>query len=255
MQQPIDSNILIDLWKRGYSLSRAGERFADLALQEQEQGKAQELIDNPDKTLEGLPAMDTLTEGFASVMTEAVKILRPIATHNEARWALEKDVQRQLIKNELLGIGYCMPRSPSSAPDVIPADAWTGKVDWAKGTLEGGGMSFVQVRVILEKQLEWALRPKSKNDLFSPEPSPPKINAPKVGRPTVQKEIFDAFGKLTAEGLIDFSGSMRSHFDLIRDRMGKDNPDHAGQFRALADETIRKEISADFKKLKGSKKQ
>lgn len=225
------------LWGRGVPLSEAQWKFADPSISRQAVSKIRAIEAQPESAFDDLPetTKESVKSPELSWLREATAVLKPVALQNDARRDCEKDVAAQLQTEALYGIGYHLPRSPTDSPCAIPADVWTGKVDWENDTVEGGGMKFVQVRII----------PKSQN-LFNVNTSSAdrtKYQEPPRGRPSRTDEIEAAFRALDAEGAIaTHVDNIKSLFWPVIDKIGELSPEKAGDMTGLSDKTLYREI-------------
>ncbi|MCR9215531.1 MAG: hypothetical protein NXI13_17600 [Proteobacteria bacterium] len=166
------------------------------------------------------------------VLEEAAKLL-PEAEIYEARDFYHpnappdviKDWQKEFLElttsGKVQSIGFSAPRSPESSPKFIPQDTWEGWVNWQEGAISANGLSFVGVRIVNPKAL-----------------SNKQLNEIKIGRPSKKDQITKAFHELENEGLINFSGPMRTNYPAIRRWIQTNFPDAENGERGLGDKTM-----------------
>ncbi|PKU22784.1 MBL fold metallo-hydrolase [Telmatospirillum siberiense] len=61
---------------------------------------------------------------------------------------LQASLIEDLRRGRLVGLGYRMPRCSADAPELIPFDVWSDDIQWVLGTVQGGGLDYVGVRII-----------------------------------------------------------------------------------------------------------
>ncbi len=234
------------LWDRGVPLSDAQWKFANPSITQQAEAKIRQIENEPERALDGLPALvkEADDDSGYGLLRDIVTTLRPIGFHNDARRNCERDVSRQLQKETLYGIGYLLPRAPTDPPCAIPEDVWTGEIDWENCAVEGGGMKFVQVRIVSNFP-----------DLIETQRSGRTETPTFRGRPGTATLVHDAFEALVEENSIDFQAPMTHAYPVIRNWLITKYPADATRLGNLSDEHIRQTISLEFKKLKKSQKQ
>ncbi|MCC3305847.1 hypothetical protein [Sneathiella sp. HT1-7] len=133
----------------------------------------------------------------------------------------EADFIKLLISGKIQTIGFRAPRQPESSPKLLPPDTWEDWVDWHEGTVSANGITFVGVRIAPPDML-----PSSQESEKS------------IGRPSRQNQINEAFHALYKEGLLDFSGPMKSNYPAIRQWVLANYPDNEIGERGLGDKTM-----------------
>lgn len=68
--------------------------------------------------------------------------------HSEALEALQASVLGYLSRGLAEGYGFEPPRRLQDSVVPIPAEAWTGKVDWSSSTLMHQSIRFIEIRIM-----------------------------------------------------------------------------------------------------------
>ena len=152
--------------------------------------------------------------------------------------AMQKNVGGYIQQGRILAFGFQVPRSVEDHPWPIPKELWGHSVKWDSGRVSGQGLDFIEVRLM---PAQW--EPKILGELGAPDTA----NRRGQGRPTVKPFIDEAYEALRAAGHIEPAPSMAAVGDLIRSWLAEAYPDRAGQFKNLAGETIRIQITDRFK--------
>ena len=161
-------------------------------------------------------------EANQAIMSETQELLNERV---DLEKRLEADVVMQLQTGALTGLAFEEPRKLNSAPVAIPRSAWLGRIDWRKSSLSHEGLSFVAVRIAEPEKINL------------PAPSP-------QGRPSRRPEIISAFQQLDAEGAIDRTQSLASHFAAIRLRAKEVSRNSAD--KGLGDKALYATLSAIY---------
>jgi hypothetical protein len=154
------------------------------------------------------------------------------AQTSDLRQELEAEVIAQLRSGDLIGIGFDTPRRSDELPKQVPADIWNiASVKWARDEVQGSGLHMSAVRITRPKQAQWK------------EP----------GRPGTQTLVEAAFVQLIAEGKIDLQRSIKSHFEVVRERIWRNNPGMNRSTTGLGDKALSKHLGPLFRKAKSRK--
>src|SRR5262249_40297240 len=109
--------------------------------------------------------------------------------------------------------------------------------------ITGNGLKFAGVRVV---RAGWASQ-------IAKTPASPQLHrsGKKPGRPPTKPMISTAYRGLKVMGRIDFSKPMKVAIDQIKKRVVREFPEH-NWGRGPSDETVRRVISADFRRSRNS---
>lgn len=184
---------------------------------------------------EAIPAM------FGNDEAAENKFLKENAESSKLHNLLEGQVKAKLLSGDLIAVGFAVPRKPADLPNFVPRDVWQNfhQVDWIHDKLKGSGLEFLSVKLV----------PKI---LASRDPD---RTSRRMGRPSVKREVFEAFQAMLEIGEVDVSASMSSHYPRIRTWLCEKYPEHEARFSTLTDEAIRRVISPEFRSLKAAKNQ
>lgn len=239
-----NKDLRLELWKKGLDLGRAAYRFAHPSLRagydelRSTKVEASELSPLPDGA-HWLVALDAV-----------FKHLKPYADISAARADAKRQLQDYLLRliggGHVLVLGYALPRQPEDYPVLIPIDVWRGKIGWAESLVKGNGLEFVAVRVVVSRTAQGLLEANEQRQLPAPK---------KTGRPSLKADIMEAYEALRDTREIDFGNPMSRLFPQVRTWLSEKYPDNAGQFRKMASETIRRQVSDLFKRDRESHKQ
>ncbi|MBF0446380.1 MAG: hypothetical protein HQL68_12400, partial [Magnetococcales bacterium] len=139
---------------------------------------------------------------------------------------------------------FVSPRKLEDDPVLIPADIWSGFVDWKSSSVEGNGLKIVAVRVVPFHWLEQAVTERSQ-DIKS------NKNA---GRPNSRSIlIIKAYDALVAESAIDYSLKFTVLTDQIRLWVANNSPEHPDLYKELKYNTIYKVLKDVFQEDKKNK--
>ncbi|WP_282181766.1 hypothetical protein [Aliiroseovarius marinus] len=240
----ISKEQLMQLHRSGVAMSRSRLTYATPKQKTDWHALQQQSI--PDALAEGAKSA-AATDGqmstkLAHLFSGSNQIL---AARSNLIGKLQSDVLSYVSKGHLHGYGYELPRYVSSTPVAIPNEAWNGKLDWIKGTLNYHGMQFVDVRLTTNRIRNEVLR------RGNVDRTPPSA----VGRPSVSEDILEAFNALSDADEIDTSKSLKWHYPKVRRWLELRKPQLPTPPKYISDETIRKNISPLFKELKKTKKQ
>lgn len=239
-----NKDLRLELWQKGLELGRAAYRFAHPSLR----AGYDELRSTKVEATE-LPSLPD--DAHWLVVLDAVfKNLKPFADISAARADANQQLQNYLLRliggGHVLTFGYALPRRPEDYPVLLPKDVWSGKIGWSESLVKGNGLEFVAVRVVVSRTAQDLLEANEQRQLPAPK---------KTGRPSLKADIIEAYQALRDAGRIDFKNPMRHLFPQIRVWLSEEYPDNAGQFRNMAGETIRKQVSDLFKRDRESHKQ
>ncbi len=237
-------------WKRGIPLNRAIFHFgtsewnAKYELLRQKKEAAFEESLKAAETLHVENNIGKIAKGLLSVFSPPTKANKEFSEHIEI---LKKDIIRNILNGTLIALGYSLPQNPSSPPHIIPDDVW-GKVNWDASEIQGQGLHFVSVRLARRNIAGMDLEHEPRQPKNVPLISPPV--AGRLGRPSLKGDIQEAYEYLQSQNLVDLAKPMAAYYVPIREYLAKAYPDKAGQYKKMADETIRLVISSLHKKNK-----
>lgn len=133
----------------------------------------------------------------------------------------EVDFFELVMSGKIKTIGFRAPRQPESNPKFLLTDTWEDWIDWQQGTVAANGMTFVAVR-IAPPDMQFNSKETERN----------------IGRPSRKNQIIEAFHALQKDGMIDFSGPMKSNYPIIRQWVLTTYPDNEFGERGLGDKVM-----------------
>lgn len=148
---------------------------------------------------------DYQATGFWDGLSKLAKISQERRSKRDAQNALKNDMQKSIInllsKNELESYGYFNDENGCQKRRKIQPEAWSpSQVDWNCGTATFGSMVLFGVRV------------------FIPEAPKDRGNKAKTGRPSREREIYDAL--LACDIDPGFANLVpKQRFEIVRDRI------------------------------------
>jgi hypothetical protein len=226
-------NSAVEFWRQGIDLWTAAYELAPLDLKQ----VLERPLPVPDAARINPPPTGAPLPLFISAFADFMRPLWDAAQDRaSAMPQVHEYIASLLEESRLLAFGYVLPRRPDDMPVPIPADIWSRKIDWRKSEVSGN--------IVPEK---WVDQP-SIQFLASPE-----IASIISKRPSLKIIIPEAYRDLEKSGAIDFSAPMTRCYNSIRAHLAGRFPEHAGYFRSISDETIRKLISAKYQADKKSK--
>ena len=128
------------------------------------------------------------------------------------------------------------PRRINDIPQQVPADLWECDAELNTSSVYGNGLTIDAVRIVSARSLS----ANNEQTIIT------KIS-PKRGPRSTKVDIFNAYQELSRLQRLDFTTSLRSNCDVIRNYLISKHPDKSGIFSNLHYETIRKAIGDDFK--------
>lgn len=246
LPERIESVILTPLerWQLGISLRQAIRTFAEpeaLAQYDEAAGKAANDADRTTFALVGLIRfLIRDARERDAVFDEAHRkydaSLKAGTRSKELLAGFKSSIANALVCGDLIALGYRMPRSIEDVPREVPPDLWRGQIDWDSSAVSGSGFAFNQVHVV---HPQWIEQAKAKILVKSIGPAPP----PKaLGRPSLKRDIEQAYRDLVSAGLIQASETMTSVHQKVRAALSRVHPDRAGSFKGMAKETVRRAL-------------
>lgn len=128
---------------------------------------------------------------------------------------LEYDLSNKVICGNLIAIGYKLPIQ-SDFPALIPLHMWPPKeLNRAESAISANGIDFVRVRIIRKPKIKTTKNydNNEKQKIAAPKI---KIEDKKVGRPSKQDKIIEAYIHLRDKGDVNYSKTFKSHTKPIR---------------------------------------
>lgn len=223
-------------WKHGYPLSKAPLTFARKDNKEAyESAMSESAIEASERALEELAASGkTGFEAFKSYIAKPTAVL---TKQSKVRADMRTDVISWGSNKVLRAFAYQAPRQLNHAPVELPISVWSGKILWDESRIEVGGMQFVEVRLLTNSMIK-KVEAKYRSHLKP------------TGRPSIQEHLEACIEELVHQGSIDPSRSMRSQFDLIKERYKSYANAHKLEKDTVGNEAIRKILSPIINKMK-----
>jgi hypothetical protein len=190
------------------------------------------------------PAPPNPPAGMAEAFLLVAQSIKPLIEHQTASAKIREEMRRRLQSllstRRLYAMGFALPRSVNDAPNMVPSDLWSGKIDWDKSAVAANGLEFVAVRVLTVTTEDRALAVVQPALLPAPRPG--------RGRPPIAKpRIAEAYVALKRAGQIDFDEPMTAFYPKIRRYLAIQYPTDAARLGVLSDEMIRKITESMFK--------
>ena len=183
-------------------------------------------------------------DALGIAITGANRVLEP-------RGALQREAQALLLADiqlgRVIGLGYEPPRRIKSVPVYIPTKYWQQTIDWDSSTVRSGGLTFIEVRIVLARTGQTIIDQTANTARKRLEALPPP-----PGRPSIKQHVTAAFSALHADGKIDTNKSALSHFPAVKQWIKENtsrDPDD------LSNEGIRAHFAPLFKELRKNRKQ
>lgn len=155
-----------------------------------------------------------------------------------------KEILEHLRQGTYRGFGFDRPRSMETIPVAIPKEAWSTNSLHPNNELKFQSLKFVDVRI--------RMVPASTDPLLA---NVGDRHAPQVGRPSLKKPIIQAFDALLRNGAINIDAPLKSIWPKIRQNLYETKAALPKPVAELSDETFRRYLSPEIKRLRKSKKQ
>lgn len=203
----INSELLLEFWKKGKTLYAALYEFTNsdirqeyVSLDLKRNQENRNILENG-----GIP-------NFSAGLKELSNTLLLSNTIDNLRDKLKWDLLNKIISENLIGIGYEAPIKSSDKPQIIPLHVWPRKIkeiNWDDNSISKNGIEFINIKVIKKSQF------KIKNPIKKIPNIP--VEDKKGGRPTQKDKIIAAYRHLKHHEKIDYSKNFKSHTKLIRE--------------------------------------
>ena len=160
-----------------------------------------------------------------------------------------KNVYEKINSGDLIAFGFQYPIE-SEFPTPIPLHMWPPEdEDIEKSAIDSNGFKYVNIRIIQKaKAKEIKFGANENEEIVQPEII---VHDKKVGRPSLKKEILEAYERLKNESKIDYSKSLKSHTELIQKTVQVMHPKII-EIVGMQYEAIRRTLSERFKADKNS---
>ena len=166
-----------------------------------------------------------------------------LEAYNELKHRLRRIVLDWVYNNQLIAVGFAIPRSPEDHPIRVPFDLWTAYDTLRTDTLSANGLQVNSIKLIAQKQVN-PTRKLAPTLTITTE----KRSAP--GRPSLKEEIISMYEHLRETGEVDFSGTMVQCCDLVRQRLMQENTNLPEDGRGLGDKALAKHLGSFFREDK-----
>ena len=176
---------------------------------------------------------------FAS--EEEHKRYREIQSH------LRHKLQKCILDNELVALGFVYPRRIDDNPRRVPSDLLTYNLDWEECRVEGLGLRIDEIRVFPRLWLEQAVE-------SAPERLPEPVISPRKGRPSKRELILEAYEACIGAELIDLEAPKKAATTIIQDWIKLNRSDEYENGRGIGHEVVRQTIADDLDKRRKSAK-
>lgn len=236
---------LLKIWANSIPMSRAWFAYAHAELKAKwNEAQNKSAMTAFEKGVEEAKMKDRpLSEVFMSGLVGSREIL---TERDKIRESLRTNIINHIKFGRLLSYGFEPPRSLSSVPVAIPPDVWKGHLDWTASSLSGQSLRFIEVRLI---------SPQEQDRLVEAALLSVEMDKRQAGRPSIRRDVQQAFAALEKLGRIDVQQSAKAHFPLVREHMRNANPDRYPENYKLGDEGIRNHFTPLFKELRKNSKQ
>ena len=223
-----------DYWAEGIPLDQAAWHFAPPILRKQHQNAKAARDRRRTETLERIntpaPLANPATQNsdFGKDLLDFLAAGDPVS---DALFAMRESVCRQIHTGKLVATGYGATRYASNLPKRLPIDLINQHtLNWGKSATHGTELQFSSIRIARAK-----CRIK-----------PPVLSKPKIGRPSMRKQIVDAAEFLWDAKRIKFT-NFKAAAQEIRRYLLEKNPGK----KLPCDKTIKTHVGHHFKKLEG----
>jgi len=233
------------IWRNGVSLTNVAdtyfnartirkyrrlEKLQSIGAQLKSTGKRfEEILNPPVGQTKGVPTPDRFYD------------------HRNAYIELQRRMRslvRDWVDNEqLIAVGFAMPRSHEDHPIRVPPDLWTAYHEIRTGQLHTNGLQVVDIRLIAQKQVNPTRKLAPTLTITAEKRSTP-------GRPSLKGEIISTYEYLRETGEVDFSGTMVQCCDLVRQNLIQEDPSIAKDSRGLGDKVLAKHLGSFFREDK-----
>lgn len=239
-----------DLWKRGIPLGEAFHRFGpkEQAARYVELEQSLKPVGLPEFIAKLNDAAIEHNGDIAATFQAAGPVITPAQREAEKLADRLKAIcLRRLLRGELLGFGFGVPRAADATPVPVPADCWGGFVNWQDHRVCSGSLRMEAVRIVPAHWIEEAaLADRIKPDETGTEMNDrQKVPEPvRPGRKTRKAEILAAYAHLTETGTLRPGTPNKTLGHLIREQIFQNTKAGQPNDEGLSDETIRRILHA-----------
>lgn len=245
MKQFTDES-LSKLWKAGYTLEQSKIEFGDKSITESFRNAKSEFDSwNESSIEEKAESID-----FAYELTEGLKYKELLSNFESSNEEVKISILNMILNESVVGIGYQSPISISNSIQLIPIHIWPisiAKIDWEESSFSNNGIELLNIRLINYPVFEELNDDQLNQNKIIPPEIP--VREKKVGRPSKQDRVIEAFEFLEKAQKIDYSKNFKSHTEIIRQTVKQLNPDITSG-EGLSDEVIRIAATPLFKNNK-----
>ncbi len=237
---------LLNNWKKGKTLYSAIYVFTAYELQKKYNDL--ELEDKARNPWKDDPSIIPTISGGLTAVSET---LFHRGKMDNARDELKWDLLKNILSEEIIGLGYAAPVQITDKPQIIPLHIWPQKINeinWDNSSISKHGINFLDIRLI--KKTAFKNKPDNKKKTTPPKI---KIEDKKTGRPSLKNKIIEAYEYLKKEGAIDYSKNLKSHTEIIQKTVQALDTDITGT-AGMEHEAIRRAISERFQSDKTTSK-
>lgn len=196
------------IWKKSIPMSKAAFTFAPKDLRDQWENahKASALTTFMDGLIvvpEDEPkGMDTFIE-----LMKAPQVI--LGDRTKIKETCEMHILRYIQSGALQSFAFAAPRAVDASPIKLDPHVWDGARKWSENTIIHESLTFVEVRLLNPYSIEKLLGANLDKVI-------PASITPGPGRPSVQRDIEEAFHSLLDAGKFDLDASAKSKSQDIR---------------------------------------
>ena len=237
MTQDYDAHELSQMWRNGVSLWSA----ADVYFNARTITKFQRL----EKVLSG----GAVLRRFNKQLKEQRDFADfEVASQKQGAYdELERRMRRLVLdwidSDQLIAVGFAIPRSPEDHPIRVPFDLWTAYHKLRTNTLSANGLQVDAIKLIVQKQINPTRKLAPAATITAEKRSAP-------GRPSLKEEIVSTYEYLRETGEVDYTGTMVQCCDLVRQSLIQEDPSIAKDGRGLGDKALAKHLGSFFREDK-----
>ncbi len=206
----INSNELMDFWKKGKTLNQALSVFTDLKIR----NEYINFINSENSNLEQLPSDTNLSE----ILLKGFETLNKISTRSNNRNKLINKLKANLLTHilseSIIGVGYETPIKTTDTPQFISLHVWPQNIemlDWDDSSFSDNGINFIKIKLFKNPLLK-NVPNKTINQI-----SNIKIESKRVGRPDSGKDLLAAYILLKQNNKLNYNETLKAHTDRIQE--------------------------------------
>ena len=202
------SDDMLEIWANAYPMHDAWRAYAPKELRESWK-KSREVsamksfeesaVSGRKNGIEGMELFATALMGAKVVTDERERI----------RAECEEIFFSHIKRGALRSFAFCSPRTHDSVPVEIAARVWNGNVEWMSSKITHESLTFIEVRIINNGEIN-ALLAKKLSTL-------PSSTRPLNGRPSIKSDIEEAFNALMGAGKFAIDAPVKSQCQIIRE--------------------------------------